>query len=150
MNTNSTLQEQGSGSHLQAACRVYVADDSTAIRQRLVRLIESSAEVRVVGESGSPAAAVEGILRTRPDFAILDFHLEGGTGLEVLRAIRAAGSTVPVAMFSNEVDAGCRRSCLAAGAQWFLDKSSEFATIREISAGLAARRTADRRQPCLQ
>ena len=151
MDTGSTAQAklpQGDGAW--RACRVFVVEDAPAIRCRLVQLIEAAGNARVVGEASTPTEATQGILEARPDCTILDFHLRGGTGLDVLRGIRAGGDKAVVVMLSNETDPAYREACLAAGARWFLNKSAELEKVREIVTGLAPRSASDRREPCPQ
>ena len=143
---SGTPRPEGAG----RACEVFVVDDSPPIRSRLVRLVEGTGHARVVGEASTPAEAIPGILRTQPDVAILDFHLRGGTGLDVLRGIRAGAPATLVVMLSNETDPAYRRICLTAGASCFLDKSTEFERITEMVSSRMAGHAAQRREPCAQ
>lgn len=105
--------------------RVFLAEDSLPLRERIVRLIGGD-RMQVVGEAATPQASIDGIRDSRPDVVVLDVHLEGGTGLQVLRSVRAAQPNVAFVVFSNNNDAAYRRRYLADGARRFLDKSSEF------------------------
>jgi DNA-binding NarL/FixJ family response regulator len=106
------------------AISVFLADDSAPIRQRVARLLSRSNVV--VGEAATPQQAIDGILAARPDVVVLDVQLEGGQGLEVLRAVRAADPHIAFVMFSNNSQPAYRKCYLAAGAVSFLDKSTEF------------------------
>jgi len=79
----------------------------------------------VVGEGETPQHCIHGILSARPDVVVLDAQLEGGTGLEVLRAVRDAAPDIAFVVFSNAGPA-YRKRYLDAGAQRFLDKSTEI------------------------
>ncbi|MFO1310739.1 MAG: hypothetical protein U1F41_01605 [Burkholderiales bacterium] len=46
-------------------------------------------DVDVVGDAGTPADAIAGILATHPACVLLDFQLIGGTGVDVPRGPRA-------------------------------------------------------------
>src|SRR5690554_2583809 len=50
--------------------------------------------VTVVGEAADAPEAVRVILDTRPDVVLLDVHLPGGGGVEVLRRVHAAAPEV--------------------------------------------------------
>ena len=119
-----------------AGCTVFIVEDAPNICARLVELVERTGNARVVGQAGTAREAVQGILSTSPRFTLLDYHLRGGTGLEVLRAVRGAGSETVVIVLTNDPDPVYRQACLASGARWFLDKSSEFLKVRDIVAGL--------------
>jgi len=114
---------------------VFIVEDAPEIYARLVTLVEHAGGAQVVGQADTPADAVSRILLSRPDCVVLDYHLRGGTGLDVLRQIRAAGCTATVIVLTNDPDPLYRRLCIAAGARWFLDKTTEFARVRDIVAG---------------
>lgn len=105
--------------------RVFLADDSAAIRERVARLL-SARSIAVVGEAETPQASIEGILAAHPDVVVLDCQLEGGTGLQVLRAVRRAEPGIAFVVFSNNSAPPYRKRYLGEGACCFLDKSSEF------------------------
>ena len=69
--------------------------------------------MRVVGEAETPQACIAGILSTRPDVVVLDVQLEGGQGLEVLRAVRCAAPQVAFVVFSNNAGPAYRKRYLA-------------------------------------
>ena len=105
--------------------RVFLADDSGAIRARVAALLNAH-HLPVVGEGASPEACIAGILASRPEVVVLDIQLEGGTGLEVLQAVRAASPDIAFVVFSNNTSAVYRKRYLGEGASGFLDKSVDF------------------------
>ena len=105
--------------------RVFLVDDSIAIRERVADLLAARA-MDIVGEAASPQASIDGILSARPDVVVLDHQLEGGTGLQVLRAVRRAEPAIAFVVFSNNASEPYRRRYLGEGARRFLDKSTEF------------------------
>jgi DNA-binding NarL/FixJ family response regulator len=108
-----------------APIRVFLAEDSQPVRERIARLLATAA-MCVVGEAATPQASIAGIRDSRPDVVVLDVHLQGGTGLQVLRSVRAAQPEVAFVVFSNNHDDAYRRRYLADGASRYLDKSTEF------------------------
>jgi DNA-binding NarL/FixJ family response regulator len=124
----------------EAEMNVFIVEDSASIRRRLAAMLGDIEGVTVVGEAETPAAALEGILRTRPDSVVLDIQLIGGSGLDVLRK---AHPQVPATVFivlTNHADPQYRRICMQAGAAYFFDKSNEIAKVREVISGLGATR----------
>lgn len=117
---------------------VFLVEDSPAIRARLAATIRGIRGAELVGEAGSVDAAIDGIRATRPGAVILDLQLEDGSGLEVLRAVQTAAPALHVAVLTNYATDQHRRACMDAGAEYFLDKSSDFPRIREIVQGWAA------------
>jgi two-component system response regulator DesR len=126
---------QGMASHV-APVTVFLADDSALIRARIASMLES-ATVHVVGEGTTAQACIQGILAMRPDVVVLDVQLEGGSGLEVLRAVRQAEPGIAFVVFSNNAAPAYRKRYLEAGASRFLDKSSEFEQLAPAVAALS-------------
>jgi len=109
--------------------RVFIVDDSEAIRHRLTELLAGIADVRVVGEAASAREAIAGILRTRPHSVLLDLNLMGRTGFEVLRTVHPQAPEVAFVVLTNHAEPQYRHACEQAGARYFLDKSRDFAEI---------------------
>ncbi len=105
--------------------RVYLADDSGVIRDRVAALLHAH-QLSVVGHAATPKACIAGILASRPDVVVLDIQLEGGSGLQVLKAVRAADPAIAFVVFSNIANPTYRKRYLREGAAAFLDKSSDF------------------------
>lgn len=108
-----------------APIHVFLADDSPAIRERIGALLVAQG-MRVAGEDGTPQGCIDAILATHPDVVVLDVQLEGGTGLQVLKAVKPREPDIAFVVFSNNAAPAYRSRYLAAGAAGFLDKSSEF------------------------
>ena len=121
-----------------APARVFLADDSGPIRARVAALLGAHA-LSVVGEAATPQACIAGILASQPQVVVLDIQLEGGTGLEVLRAIRQAAPGIAFVVFSNNAGPAYRKRYLGEGADAFLDKSSDFERLPGAIAEARAR-----------
>ncbi len=115
---------------------VYIVDDSPSMRSRLVELLSEIGNADVVGQAGTPDDAIAGILARHPDYVLLDYQLEGGTALDVLRAVCPQAPEIAFIVLTNHASPPYRRACLAAGAQYFLDKFSEFGRISGVITGL--------------
>jgi len=105
--------------------KVFLAEDSPAIVDRL-HVLFGEASMEVVGAAATPDGAIDSILALHPDVVVLDVQLDGGTGLQVLRAVRSADPSVAFVVFSNNATSVYRKRYLREGAARFLDKSSEF------------------------
>ena len=105
--------------------RVFIADDSPLIRERVASILCASS-MTIVGQAETPQDSIEGILAMYPDVVVLDVQLEGGTGLQVLRAIRHAAPDIAFVVFTNSSDPSYRKCYLGAGAENFLDKTEEI------------------------
>ena len=109
----------------QLHVKVFLADDSAMIRERVAAML-AARDMDIVGEAETPERSIEGILASHPDVVVLDVQLEGGTGLQVLRAVRAADPAIAFVVFSNNAGPAYRKRYLGEGAQRFLDKTTEF------------------------
>ncbi len=119
-----------------ASTAVYIVDDLPSMRERLREIVSCVGGAHVVGDAGTPAHAIEGILSLRPACVLLDYNLQGGTGLDVLRAVAAHAPDTTFVVLTNHPDPQYRRACIAAGAHHFLDKSSEFECIGDVIRAL--------------
>jgi two-component system, NarL family, response regulator DevR len=122
-----------------APLMVYLVEDSPAIRARLAATIRGIEGTELVGEAGTVNGAIHGICAIHPSALILDLQLEDGSGIEVLRAVHACLPELHVVVLTNYATDQHRRACIDAGAEYFLDKSSDFPRVREIVQGWAAR-----------
>jgi DNA-binding NarL/FixJ family response regulator len=117
---------------------IFIVDDLPSMRERLRELVVDIDGTDVVGDAGTPAAAIEGILRTHPDCVLLDYQLVDGTGVDVLRAVHPQLPQVAFIVLTNHATTQHRRACLDAGARFFFDKSTEFGLIRGAIAEIGA------------
>ncbi len=108
-----------------APLKVFLADDSGLIRDRVAAMLCAQG-MTIAGEAATPADCIHAILATRPDVVVLDVQLDGGTGLQVLQAVRAAAPDIAFVVFSNNAGPAYRKRYLGAGATGFLDKAAEF------------------------
>jgi DNA-binding NarL/FixJ family response regulator len=116
--------------------KVLIADDSPVITERLTDLLKEVAGVQVVGHATDVSEAIESIAALSPDAVILDLQMPGGSGLDVLRAVRAVYPGMSVLVCTNYPYAQYREECMHAGADFFLDKSADFEKIPGILRGL--------------
>lgn len=123
-----------------AKLRVVIVEDSAIIRARLVETISEIPNVEIVGQAETEADALLTLGRGDWDAVVLDLQLKQGTGLGVLKALRAetrpAGTCVIV--FTNYPFPQYRDRSMSLGADFFFDKSREFDRVREVLAELAS------------
>ena len=79
--------------------RVVVAEDSAAAAELLVSILESDAEIRVVGRASNGAEAVEMAERLRPDLVTMDVQMPVMDGFEATRLIMSR-APVPILVVS--------------------------------------------------
>ena len=115
-----------------AKINVFIADDSLIVREHLVTMIEELAGIEVVGQAENVAEAISAIRNLQPDAVILDILMPGGSGIKVLQNIKQDGAGPMVIILTNYPYPVFRQKCMQAGADFFLDKSTEFNQIPEL------------------
>ena len=79
---------------------VLLVDDSRLARNELRHLLENFPEVMVVGEARHAAEARSQLQVLRPDLLLLDIHMPGETGFELLASLE----TAPYVIFTTAYD----------------------------------------------
>ncbi len=99
--------------------RVLVVDDEPPIR-RLLRTGLGTQGYEVIDAANGTDALIA--VKSNPDLMILDLGLPDMQGLDVLRAMREAGSTVPVLVLSSRDDEGGKVQAFDLGADDYVTK----------------------------
>lgn len=119
--------------------RVFMVEDSPAIRETMRNAVESSGTVSIVGFAETPEDAWQALQSTSADAVIVDLNLRNGTGFELLARLRDAPPLAHLVkiVLTNYAAPVFRQRCMALGAQHFFDKSLEFDRVTDILDGLA-------------
>lgn len=112
--------------------KVFIADDSSPVRQRLAAQLSELESVELVGQAGDAHAALKAICQLRPDVVVLDIRMPGGSGLQVLEALKRDTPAPTVIMLTAFPYPQYRRKCLEAGAEYFFDKTTEFERVARV------------------
>ena len=105
---------------------IAIIEDSELICTQLLRVLATEPRIQVVAVASEEETAVTAILSTQPDVVLLDLSLSPGSGLNVLKRIRAANCGARVLVLTNNVDTVLKTACLAIGAAGFFDKTQEL------------------------
>jgi CheY-like chemotaxis protein len=116
-------------SHARSADRVLYIEDSvinTKLMDRIFGRLLPDVELVTApdGESG-----LQMLAETDPAVVLLDCHLPGMSGLEVLQTARSAGNAVPVVVVTADASPELEAQMIAAGAEEFLTKPFEFSDL---------------------
>lgn len=119
--------------------KVFLVEDSAAVCERLVEMIEASGGHKVVGKAATYDDAVAGISATRPEVGIFDIQLARGNGIEALAAAKRSLPGLIGIVMSNYTTPQYAKASADAGADYFLDKSADFERIQDILSSLQSR-----------
>jgi DNA-binding NarL/FixJ family response regulator len=120
--------------------RVLIAEDHETVRQGLKLLINSQADMEVVGEAGDGQAAVQRAASLNPTVAVLDISMPQMNGLAATRHIRERSPETAVVALTRYRDDAYVKELLAAGAAGYVLKQS--ASVGLLDAIRAAARGA--------
>jgi DNA-binding NarL/FixJ family response regulator len=106
--------------------RLFIADDSELLRERLVDVLSEIEGVEIIGQGEDTIEVVKAVERLHPDLVILDIRMPGGNGILVLEILKKMENPPLVIMFTNYPNLQYRMRCLEAGADFFFYKATEF------------------------
>lgn len=119
--------------------RVFVVDDSAAVRRGLGQLIEGSGDMVLAGEAADGRALLDAAAVESWDVLILDLSLPRVSGLEALKQVRALRPELPIVALSMYADDVYGPPVLRAGASAYLSKDRSGAdllsTVRAVARG---------------
>jgi DNA-binding response OmpR family regulator len=120
-------------------------DDEADWRELVALALAALPQAGTLRQFADGRAAVDALARDAfdADLVLLDFHLRGTNGLQVLRELRARSCSVPVAILTAGMHAAEQALCLEAGAVAVIDKAvRREALVRALHALMESLATA--------
>jgi len=111
--------------------KILLVDDHPLVREGLVNLISQQSEFEICGEAGSEPQALELIGAVQPDVAIVDISLENGSGIELIKSIKAIYPAVTTLVLSMHDESLYAERALRAGARGYIMKREAARKIIE-------------------
>lgn len=105
--------------------RVIIADDDPVVRSGVRQILDTAADIAVVGEAADGHAALDLIARHRPDVALLDVRMPPPTGLEVAATLDRQRSRTAAVILTTFDDKQYVDAALRAGVRGFVLKASD-------------------------
>jgi two-component system invasion response regulator UvrY len=119
--------------------KIALCDDHPIFRQGLRTVLDQQSDIRVVEEAGSGAELLRQVEGKHLDVIVLDISLPDMNGLDVIKALQAAGCRAGVLVLSMHPEGHYARRVLKAGASGYLQKDSPpeelIGAIRKIARG---------------
>ncbi|CAH1197922.1 DNA-binding response regulator [Candidatus Nitrotoga sp. BS] len=118
---------------------VLLIDDHPVVRDGFRRLLESTADIRVVAEADDGEAGYILYRAIKPDVVVLDLNMPGSGGLETIRRIRAHDPVAHILVFSMHNNETMVQRVLEMGATGYLTKKSGLNqmthAVRQVKLG---------------
>lgn len=120
--------------------KVFLVDDHPLVREWLTTLINQQADLQICGEACNAAEALQLIGGCKPDAAIVDISLEGSSGLELIKDIKATCPEVKVVVLSMHDESLYAERALRAGARaYVMKRDATKKVIQAIRSVLASK-----------
>jgi DNA-binding NarL/FixJ family response regulator len=125
----------------EESLRVVLVDDHDLLRRGIKTMLESEADIEVVGEGADGAQALLLVEETVPDVVLIDVIMPNKDGIEATREIKEAFPHVGVVVLSGHDERQFLFDALKAGASGYLLKTADLdevvATVRSAARGEA-------------
>lgn len=109
------------------------------VREWLATLINQQSDLQVCGEAENAPGALQLIGATHPEIVIADISMEGGSGIELIKNIKASHPAVLVIVLSMHDEALYAERALRAGARGYIMKREAtkgvLQAIRSVLSG---------------
>ncbi len=119
--------------------KLVIVDDHGIVRQGIRLIIESEADMEVVGEADCAKDGLAIITAKKPDIAILDVNLPDQNGFDLLRDIKLTHPDLPVLFLTIHPEEILAVRALQAGAKGYLCKDSSsdelVKALRKLAGG---------------
>jgi DNA-binding NarL/FixJ family response regulator len=123
----------------RAASRVLIADDHPLILAGIRRTLERSDDIEIVGEAASAAQVIGLVERRRPEILLLDLHMPGANGSDLIETIHRDWPSVRIIILSASDERSAIDGALGAGASAYILKSVNPvdlpSVIRQVASG---------------
>ena len=109
---------------------ILLADDHPMIRTAIEVLLRDT-DYEIVGMAGTGDEAFSLLAQLRPELLLLDLHMPGGSGMEVIRRLQGADDAPPVVVLTAGVGDSSLMEARALGVRGMVLKNSDPAYLLE-------------------
>jgi DNA-binding NarL/FixJ family response regulator len=119
--------------------RILIVDDHPLVRTGFAQLIGDTPDLEVCGEASDMAEGLKQVEALKPDLAIIDLSLAGGSGLDLIKHIKARDYSTLMLVASMHDETLYAERVLAAGARGYINKQEAqdkiISAIRQVLCG---------------
>ena len=102
--------------------KIFLVDDHPLVREWLTNLIRQQPDLAVCGEAEDAPHALREIAAAKPDVAIVDISLKQGSGIELIKNLKALDPNLAVLVLSMHDEQLYAERALRAGARGYIMK----------------------------
>lgn len=102
--------------------RIMIVDDHPIVREGYVHLIARRKDLQTCAQAGSKSEAIQQIMQNPPDLVIVDISLTDGSGLELIKEIKAQFQGIKILAVSMHDESLFAERSIRAGALGFVNK----------------------------
>ena len=121
--------------------RVLIADDHALVREGIRQVLAKAEGFDIVAEAARGDRAMDLARQPRPDVAVLDITMEGGSGLEIAALMRQALPATRVLILSMHDHSQYLLQAVMAGAHGYVLKDGQPGELREAVRAVYEGRT---------
>jgi DNA-binding NarL/FixJ family response regulator len=125
--------------HPSGKKKILIVDDHPVVREGLALRIGRQPDLEVCGEAGDVAEALQVLGHVRPDVAIIDIALKSGSGLDLIKRVKARDESIRLLVWSMYSETHYAERALRAGALGYITKEQAtekiIEAIRRVLAG---------------
>jgi DNA-binding NarL/FixJ family response regulator len=119
--------------------RIFIVDDHAMVRRGLTALIGDEPDLELCGEAADCATATSEVARLRPHVVITDISLQGNSGLELVKNIKAFDPGIHIVVYSVHEESVYALRVLKAGAMGYVMKQDQASkvidAVRQVRQG---------------
>lgn len=119
--------------------RILLIDDHPIVRKGLVEMINREADMDVAGEATDAAEGLMQLAKVKPDLVVTDVSLEAGSGIELIKSVKARYPEIPVLVLSMHDESLYAERALRAGARGYVMKHESttllLSAMRRVISG---------------
>lgn len=119
--------------------RIVIADDHPVVLRGLSEFFAEVEELQVVAECADGESALAAVARHVPDVLMVDLHMPRLGGMDVLRRLREAGSTMPTVLLAGDISDEEVLEAMRLGARGVVLKAMSpsllVQCVRKVAAG---------------
>lgn len=116
---------------------ILIVDDSITILTKMKEILSDVQCVNTVAVATNGIEALDFLRTNQPELILLDINMPHKNGIEILKEVKQLYPKVKVMMVTNQSVDYYKPICIEYGAEYFIDKSTEFEMIPDIIESIA-------------